>query len=49
LILGVFVRLAALSGILLMLLYYLPILNFPYVGRGTTSFLIDQHIIFILV
>lgn len=48
LILGVFVRLAALSGILLMILYYLPILNFPYVGKGTTSFLVDQHIIFIL-
>lgn len=48
LILGIFVRLAALSGILLMILYYIPILNFPYVGKGTTSFLVDQHIIFIL-
>ncbi|MDP3726696.1 MAG: DoxX family membrane protein [bacterium] len=48
LILGAFIRLATLSGILLMILYYVPILHFPYVGRGTTSFLIDQHIIFIL-
>lgn len=47
LILGIFVRLAALSGILLMILYYIPILSFPYVGKGTTSFLVDQHIIFI--
>lgn len=47
LILGLFVRLAALSGILLMVLYYLPILNFPYVGKGATSFIVDQHIIFI--
>lgn len=49
LVLGVFIRPAAVSGILLMILYYLPILHFPYAGRGTTSFLIDQHVIFILV
>lgn len=49
LISGVFIRIAAPSGILLMILYYLPTLNFPYVGKGTTSFIVDQHFIFILV
>lgn len=46
LLLGVFVRLASWFGSLLMLLYYIPILNFPY--AGTNSFLVDQHIIYIL-
>ncbi|PJE75887.1 DoxX family protein [Candidatus Uhrbacteria bacterium CG10_big_fil_rev_8_21_14_0_10_48_11] len=45
LILGVFVRFAGSLGMLLMLLYYLPGLNFPYVSNG---FLIDQHIIYIM-
>lgn len=49
LILGIMLRPAAIFGVLMMVLYYIPILNFPYVGRGTTSFLVDQHIIFILV
>ncbi|MDO8658842.1 MAG: DoxX family protein [Candidatus Levybacteria bacterium] len=49
LILGIMLRPAAIFGILMMILYYIPILNFPYVGKGTTSFLVDQHIIFILV
>jgi thiosulfate dehydrogenase [quinone] large subunit len=47
LISGAFVRLSAPFGMLLMFLYYLPILSFPYVG--STSFLVDEHIIFILV
>ncbi|MDO8571952.1 MAG: DoxX family membrane protein [bacterium] len=47
LILGIFVRLSSTLGILLMFLYYLPILQFPYVNLN--SFLVDQHIIFILV
>lgn len=46
LLLGISVRLSSYLGALLMLLYYIPILNFPYVG--TNSFLVDQHIIFIL-
>ena len=46
LLLGVFVRLSTKLGALLMLLYYIPILKFPYVG--TNSFLVDQHIIYIL-
>lgn len=48
LLLGVFLPLAAVGGSLLMLLYYLTQLHFPYAGRGTTSLLIDQHIIYAL-
>ena len=47
LILGFFTRAACVSGILVMALYYFPILQFPYVAQN--SFIIDQHIIFILV
>ncbi len=49
LVVGIFVRIAAASGILVMILYYIPILSFPYVGKGTNSFIVDQHIIFISV
>lgn len=45
LLLGIFVRLSSKLGALLMLLYYIPISKFPYVG--TNSFLVDQHIIYI--
>lgn len=45
LILGLFVRLGAIMGSILMLLYYLPILQFPY--PDPHSFLVDQHIIYI--
>lgn len=45
LITGLLVRWASLGGILLMILYYLPILQFPYVGEH--SFLVDEHIIYI--
>jgi thiosulfate dehydrogenase (quinone) large subunit len=47
LILGLFVRWAALAAIAFMVLYYLPILSFPRVGAN--SYLVDEHIIFILV
>lgn len=47
LILGIGVRLSSVLGVVLMLLYYLPQLNFPYIGK--TSYLIDQHIIYSLV
>src|SRR3989344_1645351 len=47
LIVGLLVRWASLGGILIMVLYYLPILQFPYVGPN--SFLVDDHIIFITV
>ena len=45
LILGAFTVLASYAGILLMLLYYFPSLEFPYVDHG---FLIDDHIIYAL-
>ena len=45
LILGLFVRLSSYLGMLLMFLLYLPILNFPMVGKN--SYLVDQHIIYI--
>src|SRR3989338_5455249 len=44
LILGVFVRLSSILGAALMLLYYLPILDFPY--PNAHSFIIDEHIIY---
>jgi len=47
LILGIFVRLSSILGALLMLLYYFPVLSFPYVG--VHAFLVDEHIIYALV
>lgn len=47
LILGVFVRWASFGGMLLMALYYLPILQFPYIAPH--SFLVDEHIIYLLI
>lgn len=47
LIAGLLVRWASLGGVLLMALYYLAILQFPYVGEH--SFLVDEHIIYITV
>lgn len=45
LILGIVVRFASYCGILLMLLYYFPVLDFPKVGY---SYLVDEHIVYIL-
>lgn len=45
LITGTFSTLASYAGILLMVLYYFPSLDFPYAGK--TGFLIDQHIIYV--
>lgn len=47
LILGFFVRWASLGGILLMILYYIPVLQFPYIGQH--SLLVDEHIMYILI
>lgn len=47
LIFGILVRWASLGGILLMTLYYLSILQFPYIAPH--SLLVDEHIIYILV
>lgn len=46
LILGIGVRLASILGAALMILYYFPILDFPYSGPHT--FIIDEHIIYAL-
>jgi len=43
LILGIGVRLSSLLGATIMILYYLPVLEFPYVAHG---FLVDEHIIY---
>jgi len=46
LILGVFVRLSSVLGAVLMLLYYFPILDFPY--PNAHSLIVDEHIIYAL-
>jgi uncharacterized membrane protein YphA (DoxX/SURF4 family) len=46
LILGIFVRFASWVGMVLMLLYWLPVFHFPYAGYGLV---VDDHIIFIAV
>ena len=45
LILGIFVRLSSTLGVALMLLYYFPAANFPFVDHG---FIVDEHIIYAL-
>jgi thiosulfate dehydrogenase [quinone] large subunit len=47
LILGIGVRLSSVLGAVLMLLYYFPVLDFPY--PNTHSYLVDEHIIYALV
>lgn len=47
LIFGIFVRFSSALGIILMILYYLAIFKFPYVGDH--SYLVDEHIIYSLV
>lgn len=44
LILGVGVRLSGVLGAAMMLLYYFPVLEFPYVGEH--SYLADEHIVY---
>lgn len=45
--LGFLTRTASWVALVLMLLYYFPVLNFPYAGDH--SFIIDEHIIYALV
>ena len=45
LLVGFMVRLASVGGVFLMLLYYFPVLSFPYVGEH--SFIVDEHIIYV--
>ncbi len=47
LIVGIGVRLSSILGVILMVLYYLPQLTFPYVGK--TAYIVDDHVIFALV
>ena len=47
LIFGFFTRTAAWAGLILMILYYFPVLNFPYAGDH--SYIVDDHIIYVLV
>ena len=47
LILGIGMRLSCVLGALLMMLYYFPILDFPY--PNPHAFLVDEHIIYALV
>lgn len=44
LILGIAVRLSSILGAVLMILYYFPVLEFPYIRPH--SFLVDEHIIY---
>src|SRR3989344_5372860 len=46
LVLGIGIKYAAPLGALLMMLYYFPVLDFPYAGEH--SYLIDEHIIYTL-
>ena len=44
LILGIFIKFSAPLGILLMALYYIPIMNFPH--PNAHSYIVDEHIIY---
>lgn len=46
LILGIGVRFGSILGAILMLLYYFPVLEFPFVEHG---FIVDDHIIYTVV
>jgi thiosulfate dehydrogenase [quinone] large subunit len=47
LIVGLGVRLSSILGAVLMILYYFPILSFPYAGEH--SYIVDDHIIYALI
>lgn len=47
LVLGIGVRLSSVLGAILMLLYYFPILSFPY--PNAHSYIVDEHIIYVAV
>ena len=46
LLIGLWVRWTSIAGIVLMALYYFPVLNFPMAGEH--SFIVDEHIIYVL-
>lgn len=47
LLLGIAVRLSAVFGVLLMVIFYLPILDFPY--PNSHSFIVDEHVVYAFV
>ncbi len=47
LILGIFVRLTSIYGVALMMLYYFPILDFPY--PNPHAYIVDEHLIYAAV
>ena len=47
LILGIGVRLSSILGAALMMFYYFPALDFPYVGEH--SYIVDEHVIYALL
>lgn len=47
LIIGALVRLSSLFGVLIMILYYFPVLTFPKVGDH--SYLVDDHIVYAVI
>jgi thiosulfate dehydrogenase (quinone) large subunit len=46
LILGLFTRIASYGGMLMMILYYLVILQFPY--PNAHAYIVDEHVVYIL-
>jgi len=48
LLVGLLVRVSAAFGILLMLIYWMAHMDFPYIS-STTNFLVDSHIVYALV
>jgi thiosulfate dehydrogenase [quinone] large subunit len=46
-VLGIGIKYAAPLGALMMLLYYFPILDFPYAGEH--AYIVDEHIIYALL
>ncbi|OGF69142.1 hypothetical protein A3H65_00980 [Candidatus Giovannonibacteria bacterium RIFCSPLOWO2_02_FULL_45_14] len=47
LILGILVRYSSISAVLMMILYYFAVLQFPKIG--TTAYIVDEHVIYALV
>ena len=45
LIIGFWSRVASLLGVVLMILYYIPILDFPH--PNTHSYIVDEHVVYI--
>jgi thiosulfate dehydrogenase [quinone] large subunit len=46
---GLCVRLSSGFGALLLMLYYFPRLDFPYVGGGVTNLIVEYHLVYALV